>query len=41
MSIKDIYISSIEEHNKEREQRESTFNGMSANEWAKNSKSVW
>jgi DNA modification methylase len=41
MSIKDFYINSVEEHNKEKEQRENTFNGMSANEWAKNSKSVW
>ncbi len=41
MSSKNIYVSSIEEQNKNKEQREMTFNGMNANEWAKNSKSVW
>ena len=41
MSSKNIYVSSIEEQNKNKEQREMTFNEMNANEWAKNSKSVW
>ena len=31
----------IKEAKKNKEQREMTFNGMNANEWAKNSKSVW
>ena len=38
---KEIYISSEEELNKTKEQRELTFNGMSANEWATSSRSVW
>lgn len=38
---KNIYKKSLEEENKIKEQREMTFNGMNANEWAKNSKSVW
>ena len=38
---KEIYINSEEELNKAKEQRELTFNGMSANEWATSSRSVW
>ena len=41
MSNKNIYVNSLEEQNRNKEQREMTFNGMNANEWAKNSKSVW
>jgi DNA modification methylase len=41
MAKKDYFIDSIEEFNKEKSQRESTFNGLSASEWAKGSRSVW
>ena len=37
---KDIYLSQ-EEIDKNKEQRELTFNGMTANEWASSSRSVW
>lgn len=39
--IKDYYINSNEEIEKEKEQKEVTFNGLSANEWAMSSRSVW
>lgn len=41
MGAKDIYINSLEEVTKDKEQREITFNGMTANEWASSSRSVW
>ena len=41
MSKKDIYINSEDELIKDREQREITFNGLTANEWAIASRSVW
>lgn len=41
MAKKDIYISSTDELKKNKEQREMTFNGMTANEWATSSRSVW
>lgn len=40
-SSKDIYVTSLEENNKDKEQRDITFNGMNANEWASSSRSVW
>ncbi len=41
MTKKDIYISSTDEIKKNKGQREITFNGMTANEWAISSRSVW
>jgi hypothetical protein len=38
---KDYFVDSVEESQKEKIQRESTFNGLSASEWAKGSRSVW
>lgn len=41
MALKDFYIISKEENEKNKEQRDITFNGMTANEWASSSRSVW
>ena len=41
MVKQDIYVNEEDEVQKKKNQRGSTFNGLTANEWTINSKSVW
>ncbi|MDD6302045.1 MAG: DNA methyltransferase [Bacillales bacterium] len=41
MKKRDIYVENEQSYVRQKEQRDLTFNGMSATEWALNSKSVW
>ena len=41
MKKQDYYTENLEQLEKQKEQRTQSFNGMSASEWAKHSRSVW
>ena len=41
MKKQDYYMENLEQLEKQKEQRNQSFNGMSASEWAKHSRSVW
>ena len=41
MKKQDYYVEDLETYERQKEQRNQSFNGMSASEWAKHSRSVW